>query len=110
MYTKFTLQLMPFSLIAIALWSSLVRSGEVYNNLDMIKSLNTTVSPLAQYLVYPANEAQTIRLQHAIEEFFDPRAVQVIRNYRSAVQFWLIVMTYPQHAEFTKLYPDVCRA
>lgn len=64
---------------------------------------------VVQYLVYPESLSRINILEHDIEVLFDHQNVQVVRDYRFAIRFWLIVMTFPQYNELKRRHPEVSR-
>ncbi|KAG7005697.1 hypothetical protein G7Y79_00018g045040 [Physcia stellaris] len=62
---------------------------------------------VVQYLVYPDSLSRINILERDIEVLFDHQNVQVIRDYRFAIRFWLIVMTFPQYNELRRRHPEI---
>lgn len=93
----------------LAIWSSPTLADE---NMTVAPSGNAMVSGsdrVVQYLVYPESASRSSDLEHDIEVIFDHQKVQVFRNYRSAIHFWLIVMTFREYNEFRSRHPEVGR-
>ena len=64
---------------------------------------------VVQYMVYPESLSRINILERDIEDLFDRRNVQEVRDYRFAIRLWLIAMTFPQYTELKRRHPEVSR-
>lgn len=99
-----------YSLLTLALLPIICCPTLAFTDMTVAPSGNGTVfgkHNIVQYLIYPENGPHTYDLRHDIEILFSSQRVQVFRNYRSAIRFWLIEMTFLEYSELRRRHPDV---